>query len=102
MDAPKKLYWGRAEGGSNGPHDLLMADDAKYVGHFYEDASEDIDVEAVKRLTSTAPDMLAALRTIVDLQGKAASGLPLSEDETRAWSLANHAARTAIAAAEGR
>src|SRR6185312_11463399 len=60
------------------------------------------DAEANARLIAAAPDMLVALKAIVDLQGKAAGGFPLSEDENRAWALANHNARAAIAAAEGR
>jgi len=60
------------------------------------------EVEANCSLIAAAPDMLVALKAIVDLQGKAAGGFPLSEDENRAWALANHNARAAIAAAEGR
>lgn len=64
MSAPKKLYWEPTIGGMGGAHDLLMADDGKYVGRFYADAREGVDIDAVKALVVAAPELLeAALAT---------------------------------------
>jgi len=43
---PETLRWVMSPGGAMGPHRILMLGD-RYVGHFYEDASEGVDVEAV-------------------------------------------------------
>lgn len=59
---PTKLYWKDTEGGMGGAHDVLMANDDKYVGHFYVDADDSVDVEAVFRLIAAAPDLLEACR----------------------------------------
>ncbi len=59
------------------------------------------EVESNASLIAAAPGLLAALAGIVDLQGKSAGGFPLSESELREWSVANHKARAAIAAAKG-
>ncbi len=42
----KPLRWVSSPGGAMGPHLLLMLGD-RYVGHFYADASEGVDVDAV-------------------------------------------------------
>lgn len=51
---------------------------------------------------AAAPELLEALEEIIDLQGKAAGGFPLSENELRAWAVANHTARRAIAKARAK
>jgi hypothetical protein len=56
MSAVGKLHWRQ-----NGSNELLMADDDKYVGHFYIDASKGVDADAVMELIAAAPDLLAAL-----------------------------------------
>ena len=52
-------------------------------------------------LIAAAPELLAALKAIVDLQGQVAGGFPLSENQFRDWSIANFNARAAIAKATG-
>lgn len=64
-------------------------------------ASRDRFREKARRTIAERNDLLAALEAIVDLQGKAANGLPLSENETRDWAIANNTARAAIVKARG-
>lgn len=43
---PIKLKWRFQTGGSMGAHYALMYD-GKYVGHFYVDAEQGVDVDAI-------------------------------------------------------
>lgn len=73
-----------------------MVADMRIIG-----GAVDAENTANARLIAAAPDLLEALETMVDLQGKAASGFPLSENELREWAVANYTARAAIAKARG-
>lgn len=64
MSVPVKLYWEATPGGSMGGHSLLMVDEDVYVGHFYEDASDGVDVDAIFHLIAAAPELLEALHKI--------------------------------------
>lgn len=64
--APTKLYWEYTAGGMGGAHAILMAGDGKYVGHFYDDVSEGVDIDAVLALVATSPELLCELRKQVD------------------------------------
>ncbi|MFC3206827.1 hypothetical protein [Aquamicrobium soli] len=66
--APGKLYWEHTRGGMGGAHAVLMADDGKYVGHFYDDVSEGVDIDAVLALTAAAPELLAFAKWCVSEQ----------------------------------
>lgn len=89
--APTKLYWKDTEGGMGGAHDVLMANDDKYVGHFYVDADDSVDVEAVLRLIAAAPELLEALKVVAG-----GDNWRCFKDEE--WDIVN----AAIAKAEGR
>lgn len=63
----------------------------------YEEISE--CNQRIVTAVNTSPavtELVEALEAIVDLQGKAAGGFPLSENEFREWAVANHAARAAL------
>lgn len=85
---------------ANGFTTINRADDTPH-GNTDEQPVATVYADADACLIAAAPDLLAALRDIVDLQGKTANGLPLSENEVRDWAVANHTARAAIAKAEG-
>ena len=96
MGAPTKLYWEDTEGGMGGAHDVLMANDAKYVGHFYVDADDSVDVEAVLLLIAAAPDLLESVRILLHH-----SCLQFPEDDLD-YEKDIAFVRAAIAKAEGR
>lgn len=60
------------------------------------------DIPKNGALIAAAPELLEALKRIVDLQGKLCNQIPLSENELRDWALANCIARDAIEKAEGK
>lgn len=62
--APDELHWHESAGGAGGPHKLLVAGAGLYVGHFYVDASEGVDVDAALAMMAAAPRMLEALRLV--------------------------------------
>ena len=48
------LRWRNSPGGAMGPHLILMLGD-RYVGHFYVDASDGVDVDAVLEHMTAQP-----------------------------------------------
>jgi hypothetical protein len=60
-----------------------------------------IELEANASLIAAAPELLSICESLVDLQGKCASGFPLSENEMRDWAILNHKMREAVNKAKG-
>ena len=80
--------------------DISLFDGVKYFIENYKEVSR-FEVGANIALFSSSPEMLEALKEIINLQGKLANQLPFSENELKDWGIANYNARLAIAKAEG-